>query len=141
MVTRWVNSPAAPVRRSANLMPSISRFSSSNADCSTIRMISATSAAVNVTIVLRQCTWRQQRDDAPPAVDANPLAILDLRGGIAGAHHRRQPVFARDDGGMAHGAADIGHGGANFLKDGRPGGVRHLADEYIPLLQARNLVH
>src|SRR5580704_6725801 len=102
-------------------MPSISRRSSSNVDCSTNRMISATSAAVNVTVILRQGSWRQQRDDAAPAVDTNPLAILDLRGGIARAHHRRQPILARDDGGMAHGASDIGHGGANFLKDGCPG--------------------
>src|SRR5580698_10498292 len=115
-------------------MPSISRLSSSNVDCSTNRMISATSAAVNVTVVLRPCSWRQQRDDAPPTIDTNPLAILDLGGGIAGAHHRRQPIFARDDGGVAHGASDIGHRCANFLKDGGPGGIRHLADENISLL-------
>src|ERR1700692_4610003 len=77
----------------------------------------------------------QQSDNAPSAVDANPLAILDLRGGSAGARHGRQPVLARDDGSVAHGAADVGHGGANFLKDGCPGWIRDMADEDIPLLQ------
>src|SRR5882672_4497809 len=91
------------------------------------------------------CTVRfqsgQQRDDAASTVDANPLAILDLRGGIAGAHHGRQPVLARDDGSVAHGTADVGYGGANFLKDGCPGWIRDMADENIPLLQTRNLFY
>src|SRR5260221_3078926 len=83
----------------------------------------------------------QQRDNAPSTVDANPLAILDLRGGIAGAHHGRQAVLARDDGCVAHGAADVGHGGTNFLKDGCPGWIRDMADENIPLLQTRDYFH
>ena len=81
----------------------------------------------------------EDRHHAAPAIDANALAVLDPLGRLAGADHRGEAVFARDDRHVAHRAADVADRGADLLEDRAPGRVGHLAHEDVALLDAADL--
>src|SRR5690606_38691486 len=68
----------------------------------------------------------QDRHHPASTVHADALAVLDPLGGLAGAAHRRQAVFAGHDGHVAHRTADVAHRRADLLEDRAPGGIGHL---------------
>ena len=80
----------------------------------------------------------RHRCPRPPSTRMRWPSLI-LRRRRAGADHRGQAVFARDDGHVAHRSADVGDRRADLLEDRRPGRVGHLADEDVALLDAADL--
>src|SRR5215831_1334178 len=79
-------------------------------------------------------------DHAAVTVDAYPLPGPDPLGRLAGSDHRGHAVLARDDGGVGHGPADVGHGGLDLAEDGSPARRGHRADEDLPVADLADLV-
>src|SRR5580692_642554 len=83
----------------------------------------------------------QNGDDAAAAIDTDTLTVLDTCRAVAGTDDCGEAVLARDDGGVAHRAADIGHCPGDLVEDRRPGGIGNLANQNVPLFEARHLLH
>ena len=59
------------------------------------------------------------------------LAVGDLLGGVAAAHHRRHTQFAGDNGSMAGAPASVGDDGGGALHDRLPVRVGHVGDQHV----------
>src|SRR5215469_923041 len=75
-----------------------------------------------------------QRDLAGSAVHADALAGLDAAGRRPGPGDGRQTVFATDDRGMRHHAADISDGCAYLAEHRSPARRDDRRDQDFPLL-------
>ena len=81
----------------------------------------------------------QYRHFSRVAVHSDEVPCLDHLRALAGSHDSWQPVFPAHNGGMAHGAAHIGHRPRNLDESGRPAWRRRGRHEYLPLLQVGEL--
>src|SRR6266850_7043841 len=82
----------------------------------------------------------EEGDDAAATVDAYALARADALGSLAGADHRRHAIFARDDRGMRHGAADVRDRRKNLAEDRRPAWIGDGADENVAFAHLADVV-
>src|SRR5882672_2896718 len=82
----------------------------------------------------------EEGDDAAAAVDAYALARTDALGRLARANHRRHAVFARDDRGVRHRAADVRDRRKNLAEDRRPARIGDGADENVAVAYLADVI-